>query len=291
MLNESYLVEQPTQTPISHCYQRNDARLQITRKSDYKFLCGSNLIWQNMLNPHPQWNINIFNYKSIKDVILVGVGSSTTNRTVNYYTKYLYNKVLSKEYIHSVRDEATRKRLSSIGINAINTGCATLWSLTCDHCSLISSEKASNVVFTLTDYLKDPYFDKEFINILLNNYDKLYFWPQGYGDFDYFNLLNIKSDKIEILPSSLNAFKDILKKGQIDYVGTRLHGGIYAIQNYIRSIIVSIDNRAREMKENYNIPCVERGAATDLEKMIKGGWKTRININEESIKKWKEQFK
>ena len=289
ILNDSYVIEQPTQTPVMHFYQKKDPRLKLSRDSDYKFVCGSNLIWQNMFSLNPQWNINIFNCTNIIGSILVGVGSGTTRKKMNLYTKHLYQKVLSKKYIHSVRDEATCNRLKSIGINAINTGCVTTWCLTKEHCKKIPVSKSNNVVFTLTDYQKDEKSDKQLIEILINNYKDVYYWPQGVGDYEYINHLGYSS-KIKIISPSLEAMRKLLLSGDIDYVGTRLHGGIFAMQNYVRSIIIIVDNRAREMKERYNLPTIERNNIDDLTKMISSSWKTNININEEAISKWKGQF-
>ena len=290
LLNNAFVVEQPTQTPLMHFYQKNDARLVLTRQANVKFVCGSNLMWQNMLSPTPQWNFNIFNNYNIRDSVLVGVGSSTTRGTVNWYTKFAYRTVLSKKYIHSVRDEATKKRLESIGIPAISTGCATMWCLDKEHCAQIPKSKSNRVVFTLTDYLKNKELDLKLINILMHKYNEVYFWPQGYSDFSYISDLGY-SEKIKIISPNLDAMRALLKEGNVDYVGTRLHGGIFAMQHFVRSIILIIDNRAREMKEHYNIPAIERGDLSKLEEMIDTEWSTKINIDIDRIKIWKDQFK
>lgn len=290
ILQKSYVIEQPTQTPLMHFYQFFDKRLKLSENADYKFVCGSNLIWQNMLNPSPQWNYNLFNCKNIKGSILVGVGSSTTRKNVNLYTKLLYKKVCNTEYLHSVRDEATLKRLERVGIKAINTGCVTTWCLTEEHCKKIPKNKSDKVVFTLTDYLKDEKADCNLIKILLKNYEKVYFWPQGVGDYDYIKKLGYL-EKVDLVSPNLEAVKKIFTKGNVDYVGTRLHGGIFAMQNYVRSIILIIDNRAREMSERYNIPTIERNKINSIEQKINSNWETSININTLEIARWKDQFK
>lgn len=290
LLDDSFVIEQPTQTPIMHFYQRNDERLKLSRNADYKFVCGSNLIWQNMLNPNPQWNYNIFNCKNILNSVLVAVGSSTTRKKVNLYTKFLYKKVLNKDILHSVRDEATKERLESIGIKCINTGCVTTWCLTGEHCKKIPKNKSDKVVFTLTDYLKDAGKDTKMIEILLNNYRTVYYWPQGIGDYEYIKDLGYL-DKVIVIQPNLDAMKNLLKQEDIDYVGTRLHGGIFAMQNFVRSIILTIDNRAREMKSQYNLPAIERDNIDELDRLINSSWETKININEGIIKAWKDQFK
>ena len=82
-----------------------------------------------------------------------------------------------------------------------------------------------------------------------------------------------------------------MKNNDIDYIGTRLHAGIYAMQNKRRSIILIVDNRARDMKKTYNLVAVERDDIQQLNKIINTTIKTNIKINENYIKEWKEQFK
>ena len=50
----------------------------------------------------------------------------------------------------------------------------------------------------------------------------------------------------------------------IDYVGTRLHGGMRALQHEKRTIILGIDNRAIELNKDYNIPVIEQKNLSDF---------------------------
>lgn len=290
LLRDAFVVEQSTQTPIMHFYQRTDERYQQEAQADYKFVCGSNLFWDNMLHPMPQWNINAFNCQSAADSILVGVGSSTRMTGVNRYTQHLYKKVLSKNYIHSARDEATKQHIESLGLKAMNTGCATMWSLNEEHCSRIPTKKGDRVVFTLTEYLKDVSKDRELIDILERNYEALYFWPQGYSDWEYLQELKGNTN-IHVLAPNLDSMRSLLREGNVDFVGTRLHGGIFAMQNFVRTMILVIDNRAGDMKNSYNIPAVARADTMAVENLIRSQWNTSVNIHEDRIRLWKEQFR
>ncbi len=289
IINGNFVVHLPTQTPIMHFYQKNDARLKLISQADFKFICGSNLFWQNMFSLHPNWNINLLNYLPIKDSVLVGVGSGIEKNNMNYYTQKLYNKVLSHELIHSVRDDITKQHLVNLGFKAINTGCATLWGLTDQVCNKIPKKKSKNVVFTLTDYALDKEKDKLMIDILKKNYEKLYFWPQGYSDYEYFLEIN-DSPEINIINPNLETFSILLKNNEIDYVGTRLHGGIFAMQMMCRAIIVIIDNRARDMQVTYNLNCIERTNIDNLENLLNSEIETKININNKNINNWINQF-
>ena len=123
----------------------------------------------------------------------------------------------------------------------------------------------------------------------MKNYKEVYYWPQGIGDYEYIEKIGYL-DRVKIVPANLESMRTLLKMGDIDYVGTRLHGGIFAMQNFVRSIILIIDNRAREMREHYNLPTIERENIDELEHLINSSWDTNINININAIKKWKNQF-
>lgn len=289
LLRDAFIVEQSTQSPVMHFYQAKDARFRDPAEADYKFVCGSNLFWDNMLHPYSQWNINPLTCVNSRDAILVGVGSCSTLDRVNQYTQSLYRRVLRKDICHSVRDEITRVRLESLGFQAINTGCPTTWSLTGEHCGRVPRKKADRVVFTINEFHDDREADKALIDLLARSYDAVYFWPQGYKDMDYLGTLETDA-RIEIVSPNLQAMRELFREGNIDYVGTRLHGGIFALQNCVRTVILMVDNRARDMKDSYNIPAVERTDLQKLKEMIQGEWDTSVNICEERIRDWKDQF-
>lgn len=286
LLKDSFIVEVSTHLPMSFYYMR------YLKNADFKFVCGSNLLKSTFFGFKRQWDITLRLSKTCGPVILVGAGWWQYGNKMNLYTKILLKSILSKEYIHSVRDEYTKKMLQSIGINnVINTSCATMWKLTSDHCRDIPTKKGRNVVFTLTDYNKDIKNDKMLIDILFKYYENIYFWPQGLEDMNYLRELNVSTSKVKVLAPSLEAFNKVLLEGNVDYIGTRLHGGVRALQKKVRSIIVAIDNRAIEKNKDFNIPIILREEIEKIdEKFINVDFRTQINIPEENIKRWKEQF-
>jgi len=286
---DSFVLTLPTHVSPFQWFQvlRRSNRVKIYSNAKYKFVGGTNLLTMDMLTHFPQWNINLFNYSPLKDSILLGVGAGKGDK-VGIYTKMLYKKVLSKDYIHSVRDERTKKILEGMGFRAYNTGCPTLWSLTPNHCKEIKQTKSDNVIFTLTHHSKDYYRDQILIDTLKNNYKNIHFWIQDAKDLSYLNeLQNIEG--INIVPPDLENFEKCLSS-DIDYVGTRLHGGIYAMRKKIRSIIISIDERARGMEESYNLNIIERKNIQGLEGLINSEIKTNVNVNFEIVNKWLNQF-
>lgn len=285
LLNDSMSIDVSTHLPISWYYMRH------TKNFDLRFVLGSNLLKSTFFGLKRQWDITLLKSRLVSPCILVGAGWWQYNNKMNLYTKILLKKVLSKDYIHSVRDEYTANMLRSIGIkNVVNTSCPTMWKLTKEHCKQISIKKAKNVVFTLTDYMKDNKMDTLMIETLINNYENVFFWPQGSEDMDYINKLNIDLNRINIINPTLKAYDEVLEKKDIDYVGTRLHGGIRALQKQRRTLIIAVDNRAIEKHKDFNINILKREEMEKLESILNNDIITDIKIPIEEIEKWKKQF-
>lgn len=291
ILEDAFVTTFATHTPVFHFHQTTklNHNVQQLNQADLKFVCGSNLLYSNMVRPWPLWNINLFDSKPINDCVLVGVGSGINSKTVNLYTKSLYKSVLSKKYIHSVRDNNTKVMLEKMGFKAVNTGCPTLWNINKDLCRQIPIKKSKNVIFTLTDYRRDLDKDQMLIQILLRNYNNVKFWPQGAEDYNYLQSMN-GFDKIQIINPSVEAFSDALKD-DIDYVGTRLHGGIFAMKHIKRSIIIIVDHRAREINKDFNLNAIERDNIIELESLIHSDIVTDVKVDRNLVNSWLSQFK
>lgn len=292
LYERNYICKFPTHTPPYSWWQQLlvPRKLDLLANSDYKFLCGTNALYTNMMRPLPQWNIYPWNASFFKNTILLGVGAGINSKSVNLYTKLLYNKVLNKNYIHSTRDEFTKKMLENMGYKALNTGCPTLWGFTDEFCKKIPTEKNKKVLFTLTGYQPDFENDKLMIEILCNNYEEIYFWPQTPTDYDY--LRKLGDFDVKIVTPNLYAYDKILSLNGIDYVGNRLHGGIRALQHGCRSLIIAIDYRAENMSKQYRLPVIKReNIGIQLDSFINSSYRTQITgLNFDLIKKWKEQF-
>lgn len=263
----------------------------LNRISDFTLVGGTNLLSSNM-NSYNQWKINMFDSLFLKGIILMGVGWHVNPHRPNMYTEFLLKKVLNRQYLHSVRDSQAESLLRSIGIsNVLNTGCMTMWRLTNEHCSKIPKSKADSVVFTLTDYSKDYVKDQMLIDILIKKYEKVYFWPQGNGDLDYLAVLK-NTQNIVILGANLWSFDVLIcdHSKNLEYIGTRLHAGIRALQKARRSLIIGIDNRAQAMAADFNLNVLSRNDLSNLNKIISNDIITEIRLNEDNILTWKRQF-
>jgi polysaccharide pyruvyl transferase WcaK-like protein len=97
-------------------------------------------------------------------------------------------------------------------------------------------------------------------------------------------------ENVELINPILEDYDNILASDDIEYVGTRLHAGIRALQKKKRTIIVAVDHRALEKKKDFNLTVLDRNDVHLLEGMIDDTFKTEINLPLENIKAWKNQF-
>ncbi|MCD7820085.1 MAG: polysaccharide pyruvyl transferase family protein [Lachnospiraceae bacterium] len=280
--------------------------------ADYSFVCGTNILCSDLKHNH-QWNVNkldvvrleysacqkkdflkpwIVQHNRVSSrVLLLGAGWFQYEGITDHYTTGIYRRFLSSVGIHSVRDSYTEQRLRKLGIkNVLNTSCPTMWNLTADHCRKIPVKKSKKVVTTLTNYHRKNDSDEFLLNILSSYYEEVYVWLQAIEDYKYLMSLKLLNN-IHILPPTLEAFNKILKDPEIEYIGTRLHGGIHALNMCKRTLIIAMDNRALEISKDTGLPIIKRNELNDrLEYMITNDRKTKITLPNENIMKWKNQF-
>lgn len=260
--------------------------------SKYKFVCGTNLLtsyieqWWNWRLPE-----GLRGKLPYRNVILLGAGWGTYQDECSAYTKMIYQCLLNPNIIHSVRDQYTEKKLKAAGIsNVINTGCPTMWNLTPEFCRGIPLKKALDVVTTITDYRRDTEADNLMLKILGQNYRTVYLWLQGKMDDEYLSKLERPSN-LTLVPRSLEAYEERLNQGNLDYVGTRLHAGIFALNHKVRSLIIAVDNRAIEIAKDTKLPVILRKEISNkLDTMVNMEFRTEIQIPQDNIAAFKKQF-
>ena len=262
------------------------------KKTKYKFVCGTNLLTSHI---EKWWNWCLpagFRKKLVyRNVILLGVGWGEYQDECSKYSQLIYRSMLNPNVLHAVRDHYTEEKLKTAGIkNVINTGCPTMWNLTPDVCAEIPCRKADKVITTITDYRQDIESDNLMLQILAKNYKTIYIWLQGKKDEEYLQKLNVPENVI-IIPRKLEEYEKVLRHGNIDYVGTRLHAGIFALNHCVRSIVIAVDNRAVEIAKDTNLPIVKRSdISKDLNKKICDQVPIDIRIPLNNIKIFKQQF-
>lgn len=267
------------------------ATYKLNWNSSFSFVGGTNLLSSNM-HFRNQWKINLVDSVFLNNIILMGVGWWQYQKKPNMYTRLLLRSVLSNRLLHSVRDRYTETMLKAMGIdNVVNTGCPTMWGLTPAHCAKVPRRKGKSVVFTLTDYNRDYEKDKMLIEVLLRNYKVVYFWPQGSKDYEYIQSFE-GGGGVRTIGANVFSYNRLLddKDVSLDYIGTRLHAGIRALQKGRRSIIIGIDNRATEKSKDFNLKVLSRERLQDLDSWLNDDFETDILLNEKEIVQWKNQF-
>lgn len=253
------------------------------KKSDLCFIGGTNVLaskgWRL------RWRDSIF----LRNAICFGVTWGGIRPTPSLSERVLLRRVLDGSQIHSVRDRYTQDLLDRIGLASVSTSCPTMWRLTPEHCASIPQTKSERVLFTLTAYRRDPVADREMIEMLKRNYRSVHFFPQMHGDYAYFKDLNIAG--IGLIGENLNAYDHFLGNEEVDYVGSRLHGGVRALQFGKRVLVIGIDHRSAEIASDTDLPVLKRTQIKELDHWINGVTPTRIKLPTENIANWKANLR
>jgi hypothetical protein len=140
----------------------------------------------------------------------------------------------------------------------------------------------------LTDYMRNPELDAKLLALLVSTYEKVFFWPQGRNDLEYFRSLNFP---IQPLEHSLTALNEFLSSDlSFDYVGTRLHGGVQCLLAGRRPLVLEVDNRAREIARDTGFPTAARDDFDAIRRWITGPTNLNIRIDVKAIAQWRGQF-
>lgn len=282
---EAFFIDIPSHTPINNLY------FYSLKDPTHTIVTGTNLLQNYPWPLDRQWDIKVSDLTRINDTVLFGPGWRSYNYKPHLLTKPFYKKLLHSTALHSVRDSYTAKVFEEMGFDhVINTSCPTTWILTPDFIKDIPTKKASRVVTTITAYSMDPKQDEKMLETLINNYETVYLWCQGYHDLSYY-LKHLYRKEIIVLDNTLQVYKNLLNEDNLDFVGTRLHGGIYALRHKIRTIVISIDNRAKEIAKDIQLPILERDDLHLLEEMINSEWETKIVLPQDNIDRFINQFK
>ncbi|TFF16784.1 MULTISPECIES: polysaccharide pyruvyl transferase family protein [Cellulosimicrobium] len=184
----------------------------------------------------------------------------------------------------AVRDEYSLARLRRARVPAVHTSCPTLWGV--EKQTLPSDER--RVVVTFTDYSQDPLADRRLVHALAERFDELLFWPQGPGDREYVD--GVRGGTGTMLGPRLEDFDAVLDEPGTAYVGLRLHGGIRAMQRGVPTLVLSIDNRAREIARSVGLRAPSRNAARRYREDLRSGEVVRIDVPRDAVDSWRARW-
>jgi polysaccharide pyruvyl transferase WcaK-like protein len=252
------------------------------------FVCGTNILGGRMMMG-PNWRLTPKDMRDLRGLVLFGVGWGGYDTKLKLGGKTFFKNVLSPDYLHSVRDLHTYETVSKFIPNVVYTACPTMWMLTPEHCATIATRKSENAIMALTSYKPNAEADRALYKLLQDHYKTIYLWPQQPVDAEYARSLGLR--ELNIIPPTLERYNSVLRNGDVDVIGSRLHGGIRAMQLGRRALIFAVDNRAREIARGTNLPVLER---TELEKAkdwILNPAPITITLPVDAINHWKNQFK
>lgn len=260
---------------------------ELLKESQVRLAGGTNLVGPPMAY-HRLWKIGPAELLRSPNATLMGCGWRRYQARTLPYSRLLLNHALSSVGLHAVRDSFTAKKLNQAGIeNTIVTGCPTTWQLTPEHIAKIPPEKGEAAIIVLNGK-KDPIgFGVALLTLATKLYDRVYFWPQMVPDMRYEEKL---PEGIVRVNPTLEAYDRVLREeDKLDYLGSRLHAGIRALQHSRRTFIFELDNRATEMGKSLSLPTVptqvDERVLTDL---IETPQELRVRIPADKIAEWKE---
>jgi polysaccharide pyruvyl transferase WcaK-like protein len=255
-------------------------------KYDVGIVGGTNILKSHMFI-RANWRLRPYDMFFLKNVVLLGVGWQQYQGAVDIFSRALFKRILSNKFMHSVRDEYTLDQMRGQVKSVAYTACPTLWSLTKQKCAAVPTKKAKSAIVSLTWYRPDP-ADAELIRMLLKEYETVHFWCQMEKDRDYLNSMSL-GVQIPVI-ADVESYNRLLETGSVDVIGTRLHGGIRALQLGCRALILTVDNRAIELAKKTNIPVVDRRDLRSIKDWIGSSPAVSITLPWDTIDAWKGQF-
>ncbi|WP_130176338.1 polysaccharide pyruvyl transferase family protein [Cryobacterium sp. SO1] len=257
----------------------SDASRDALRSADEVVVCGTNLL-SNHMRFRTSWEWDRADIELAKGKLTVfGAGWWQYQVGAIDPVSARWMKSMGGGRTWGVRDAYSAKRLAAAGVASAHISCPTLWRV--GEQPLPSTQK--RIIATFTDYNQDPLADRRLIDLLESRHDVLY-WPQGPGDRRYIE--SISPGAPTFIDPSLAAFDHELQQPDTAYVGLRLHGGIRALQFGVPSLILSIDNRAREISRSVGLRAPSRHAFRDIEHALDGQSPVAIELPADAIESW-----
>lgn len=250
---------------------------------------GTNLVGPPMYHSR-LWKVTPWDALQRWDVTLMGCGWRRYSARVSPPTAWLLRRLLGGEVPHGVRDDYTAVQLARLGIdNTLVTGCPTTWGLGTGLLSRIPQQQGDEAVVVLNGRNDVPGLGEAIISACTRRYRKVHFWTQMFTDARYLQGLD---PAVEVVPPNLQAYDDLLRGHEsLDYVGTRLHAGVRALQHGRRTTIFEIDNRAAEMSKTLSLPTVALEQGASVEDALARPWSAEVAIPTDKVEHWRRHVR
>ncbi|MDF2805335.1 MAG: hypothetical protein K0S43_281 [Cellulosimicrobium sp.] len=254
------------------------------RGADEVVVCGTNLLSDHM-RLRRAWHWPVEDIELCRGrLTFLGVGWWQYQRAGIDPVSAAWLRALAGTTPWAVRDEYSLAKLRRARVPAVHTSCPTLWGV--EKQVLPSVER--RVVATFTDYNQDPLADERLVRELVEHFDEVLFWPQGPGDPEYVD--HVRRGAGAVLGSGLEELDAVLAEPGTAYVGLRLHGGIRAMQRGVPSLVLSIDNRAREIARSVGLRAPSRHAARTYRADLRSGETVSVGVPREAVDGWRARW-
>ncbi len=265
---------------------------ELLKRLDFIFITGSNFLTPSF-GKQRKAIASIFDFGIRNKIVFMGAGwSGSENSIMDKETLNCYQTIMHKRYAHSVRDSLSLGKLAPLKLPILNTACPTMWALNSKEYKRFGSSE--DCLFTLTDYSIDIEADERFLNLIIERFFKLYFFPQGRFDIEYLMSLDVyksNQDRFIFLDRSIASLNEFLRSNKPAYIGTRLHCGIHALNYGIDSLILEVDNRAKYIAKDTGLPVCVRGDMVSITKWMDGKNLFKTFTLPKTLNLWKESFK
>lgn len=283
-----------TERPFFFCPSLHQPLTKKVRRtiasSDLVVVAGSNMLNTRLgIGPHlTRWRFSLIDALAFKNVVLMGSGWNRMTDWVNPLGSFILRTGLSSDIPHAVRDDLTREKALKIGLKTVlNTSCPSLWQFEGGITPATCEGVSSAVVITLTANESDRERDEQMLKILSEKFEQVYFWPQGSKDNAYLDSLGYGGEVVR-LDASLEAYDRLLEAEPVSYVGTRLHGGIRALQKGRKALIISVDHRAKGVAASSGIVVLERAEMDSLPYKLDALDYPEIILPNDAIEQWRD---
>lgn len=254
---------------------------RLLRMASDVVVCGTNLLSSHMRFRNawewPRSDVELARGKAT----FLGVGWWQYQRSRVDRISRRWMSDLAGRHDWAVRDDYSAAKLTEAGVPAVHVSCPTLWSQS----EQLLPGSQRRVVATVTDYNQNPDADRSLNELLSRHFEEVMYWPQGPGDERY--LRGLLGPEVALVESSLEAFEAAITVPSTAYVGLRLHGGIHALSMGAPTLILSIDNRAREISKSSGLRVLSRYAIREIAAMLQVGGCQQLAVPREAISAWK----
>jgi polysaccharide pyruvyl transferase WcaK-like protein len=257
---------------------------RLVSQADYVILGGTNALSSHM-ERFRQWLIDPdLAFRMRRKLILLGVGWWQYQEEPCRYTRTLFKQVFARDVPQAARDRYTADRLNALGHTTLMTSCPTMWRLPEEQRAVGLS---NSVVVTVTDYQRDVPVDRRWLDAVYSRYDNVRLVGMGPLDGAYmFEELNLpRKDWSGFGVDSLDAAVT-----DADFIGTRLHGGVRALQLGRPSVILACDNRAAEISRTTRLAVVDRRKPDEIMRVLSGEVQKHLQLPLAAISAWTEAF-